>query len=392
MLKNKEKISSENDYFPSKLALGDQFCNRIKEKTQLYHNIEQCRHTVLIAPRRYGKSSLVFKVSSESSYPLSAVDLFLAHDDLSVTKRILTGVSQAISQIMPFEQKVLGKLQVIFNHFRVSMTAFGFGIEATIETSGFDPVDQVLYALKGLSTLATQQKKKVIFFIDEFQDIRESNSSKSIQGAIRHVAQETAHIEFIFSGSNRRLLLELFDDKTKPLYMLCDMMALERMTSHDYRDHLQKQAMTRFKKPLPDFVFEKIIAFTELHPYYVNLLCHELWKSEHIPDMDAVFTAWQYCYESHEDRLISDLEKLTAKQQNILKSIAVNPVTEPTGQQFTTLTKSSSSTINQTIKSLLNKDMIYKVKKTDELLPQVKKNQLRILDPLLSFALKKYAS
>src|SRR3989339_1712441 len=379
------------DFFPSKLAQGIQFCNRVKEKTALHHNIDQSRHAVLVAPRRYGKSSLVFKVASESAAPLTSIDLFLAHDDHTVIKRILTGIGLAISQIMPLQQKLLTKVQNIFNHFRISLNADGFSISASSEISGFDPVDQVLNALQGLATLAKQQKKKIIFFIDEFQDIQEANSSKSIQGAIRHVAQETSHIVFIFSGSNRRLLMELFDQKTKPLYMLCDMLHLDRIASKDYLLHIQMLAKKQWGKELSRMVFDKIMSLTELHPYYVNLLCHELWKLKHLPTVEDVLSSWQECYRAHEERLIAELEKLTAKQQDVLKALAIHPSLEPTGQNFVSVSGAPVSTVNQTIKSLLNKDMVYKVKQADEALPQLKQNQLRVLDPLLSFALKKYS-
>ena len=87
----------------------------------------------------------------------------------------------------------------------------------------------------------------------------------------------------------------------------------------------------------------------------------------------------------------AELEKLTAKQQDVLKALAIHPSLEPTGQNFVSVSGAPVSTVNQTIKSLLNKDMVYKVKQADEALPQLKQNQLRVLDPLLSFALKKYS-
>lgn len=379
------------DYFPSKLAQGAQFCNRSNEKSTLNENMSQCRHTVLVAPRRYGKSSLVFKVVDESAIPVASIDLFLAHDDSAVTKRILLGIGQGVSKIMPVEQKVLAKLQNIFSNFRVSLTAKGFSIDASMDTTAFDPVEQVFSALKGLAELAKQQKKKVIIFMDEFQDIREASSAKSIQGAIRHVAQETSNIVFIFSGSNRRLLMELFDDRSKPLYMLCDMLYLDRIASKDYWPHLQKLAKKRWGKELSSMVFDKIMSLTELHPYYVNLLCHEVWKLERVPEVEDIFVGWQSCYSAHEDRLIAELEKLTAKQQDILKTLALHPAVEPTGQSFVSASKTPASTINQTIKVLLNKDMVYKVKRLDDALPQLKQNQLRVLDPLLAYALKKYS-
>jgi len=379
-----------NDYFPSKLALGEQFCNRTKEKDFLKININKHRHTVIIAPRRYGKSSLVFKVVTELELPFASVDLFLAHDDAAVTKRILTGIGQAVSQIMPREQKILVKLQSIFSKFRVSLSAQGFNIDAAFDQHRLDSVDQIFSGLEALSKLAKDCKKNIIFFIDEFQDIKEAANSKSIQGAIRHIAQESSSLTFIFSGSNRRLLLELFDDKSKPLYMLCDMLTLERMRSQDYQAHLEKCAMEKWGKVLPDMIFNKIMALTELHPYYVNLLCNEIWKIKSMPSLDVIFDCWQICYDDHEDRLISDLEKLTVKQQDILKALALNPVIEPTGQSFVSASKTPASSIAQTIKVLMNKDMVYKIKKIDASIPQIELSQIRVLDPLLAYALKKY--
>lgn len=379
------------DYFPSKLAQGTQFCNRTQEKAALRENMDKGRHTVLIAPRRYGKSSLVLKVVTESTLPLASVDLFLAHDDNAVIKRILVGIEQTISQILPMEQKVLAMLQRIFKHFRIALTTSGFSIETIMGAAGLDPVDQVFSALQGLAELAKEQKKKILFFIDEFQDIREAASAKSIQGAIRHIAQETSHIVFIFSGSNRRLLMELFDDRSKPLYMLCDMLHLDRMGSQDYLPHLQALAKAQWGQALPLFVFEKITALTELHPYYVNLLCHELWKLTKLPEKDDVFACWEKCYSMHEDRLISDLEKLTAKQQDILKALALHPAVEPSGQSFVSAAKTPASTINQALRVLLSKDMVYKVKRLDDAVPQWQLNQWRVLDPLLVYALKKYS-
>src|ERR1700676_2122256 len=93
------------DYFPSKLAKAPRFCNRIKERGLLSNNIKLGRHTVLVSPRRYGKSSLVHQVVVDLQLPCAAIDLFLAHDGKAITKRILDGISSAISHIMPLSQK-----------------------------------------------------------------------------------------------------------------------------------------------------------------------------------------------------------------------------------------------------------------------------------------------
>lgn len=379
------------DIFPSSLARDEQFCNRYVEREWLKKNISKCRHMVLVSPRRYGKSSLVHQVISELDLPNAAVDLFLAHDDLTITKRILQGVSTAVSAIMPPSEKLLTVVTTFFRAFKVSLSAKYFNIEASYTGTTFDAVDQVFNALNSLANLAKEHEKKVIFFIDEFQDVATCESAKSIEGAIRHVAQETSEIVFIFSGSNRHLLLELFDDKALPLYMLCDKLYLERIAATDYLPHLQKLAKKRWGRELSEQTFMQIIKQTELHTFYINMLCHQLWLEDKLPNVDDVNSAWEACFNLEKRRLVAELEKLTKNQQDVLKSLALNPIAEPTGQKFLNIVGKGYSSVRLIIKSLLEKDMIYIITKEDIHLPLFKNGQIRILDPLLAYAVRKYS-
>ena len=74
------------DIFPSKLATGAQFCNRTQEINSLTNSITLGRHTVLISPRRYGKTSLANKVVEEGHLAFASIDLFLAHTDQTKVK------------------------------------------------------------------------------------------------------------------------------------------------------------------------------------------------------------------------------------------------------------------------------------------------------------------
>lgn len=379
------------DYFPSKLASGDRFCNRIEEKRLLKDNVKLGRPSVMVSPRRYGKSSLVHQVVAELKIPFAAIDFFLAHDDRAIVKRMLVGISQAISQIMPPSQKTLTAVQKFFANFKISLNAAGFGIQASFSSGDIDAVDQVYDALKSLSKLANQQKRIVLIFIDEFQDITVAESSKSIQGAIRNIAQSSSDLVFVFSGSSQHLLLELFDNKSMPLYMLCDKIHLDRISSKDYIPYLQTAAQERWQKKLDEVSLKRILTLTELHPFYVNMLCNQLWRRDICPESEDIIVDWNLCYESEKRRLISDLEKLTHNQQDILKYLALHSIIEPTGKKFLNLTGISSSSMKSGITTLIDKDMIYIVKQTDEWLNTIKKGQYRVLDPLLAYALKKYA-
>ncbi|MFN8769259.1 MAG: hypothetical protein ACK5Z5_04030 [Neisseriaceae bacterium] len=379
------------DVFPEKLAIGDKFCNMHEERNLLKGNINKSRHTVLISPRRYGKSSLVHQVILELNVPSASVDLFLAHNDLTITKRILQGISEIVSTIMPPREKILSKIQSIFNNFKVSLTAKYINIEATYTGMNFDAVDQIFTALNALVKILREHKKKAIFFIDEFQDIANSENVKSIQGAIRHVAQESSEIVFVFSGSNRHLLLELFDDKSMPLYMLCDKLYLERISSEEYLKHLNKLARKKWGKDLSEQTFNQIVKYTELHAFYINMLCNQLWLLSYMPDINAVNMAWEKCFDLEQRRMVAELEKLTPNQQDLMKALALNPTIEPTSQNFISTIGKAYSSIRLGIKSLLEKDMIYLVNKEDIRLPMLKIRQIRVLDPLLAYLLRKYS-
>lgn len=377
------------DLFPSKLALGAQFCNRILERKTLADNIAKARHTVLVSPRRYGKSSLAHQVITEMKLPSASIDLFLAYDDKTVTQRLLAGISKAVSAILPPGEKTFKKVQAFFGQFKISFGLGLFQIELLQEGRELDAVDQIYNALTALAHLSKQENKKIIIFIDEFQDIAAAKNAKSIQGAIRHVAQETSSLVFLFSGSNRHLLLEMFDDKSMPLYMLCDKLYLERMHSSDYRLHLESLALKVWNKKILDVVFKKIMSLTELHPFYVNLLCHKLWK-ESFPDVQKVEKSWHECMEEESRRIRAEIEKLTRNQQDLLKTLAFYPTEEPTGQAFSARAGLSVSSLYQAFKALSDQDIVFRVKEEDQYVPLFQKNQARILDPLMAYYFRQY--
>jgi hypothetical protein len=130
---------------------------------------------------------------------------------------------------------------------------------------------------------------------------------------------------------------------------------------------------------------------TIAHSFYVNMLCNKLWENSKISTVSDVDAAWFACYDTEDRRLVAELEKLTSNQQDILKALALNPTTEPTGQSFLRQIGLPLSSTRQAIKALTEKDMVYVVKKEDPNIPSIKKGQYRVLDPLLAFALRRFS-
>lgn len=105
----------------------------------------------------------------------------------------------------------------------------GVNIEL-IPEKGSDPANVIMESLQMLENILKKKGKKAVFFIDEFQEIGVLANSSGIEGAIRHVAQESENLCFVFSGSNRHILANMFDDRSSPLYMLCDRISIDRIS------------------------------------------------------------------------------------------------------------------------------------------------------------------
>src|SRR3990167_2664044 len=95
------------NFFPTYLAMEKAFCNRTLELARLKHNIAAGTPTLLISPRRYGKTSLILKALDQEKLPFAYVDLYKAFSEEEVIHYILTGVGQLLGKIEPTTKKLL---------------------------------------------------------------------------------------------------------------------------------------------------------------------------------------------------------------------------------------------------------------------------------------------
>ena len=166
---------------------------------------------------------------------------------------------------------------------------------------------------------------------------------------------------------------------------MCSNLSLERIAVKEYREHLNQLAIRRWDLPLADDCLLRIMQYTEAHAYYVNLLCSALWEFENLPTSEDVDSAWQLCVKHEKSRIVDELNNLTYSQKDILRSLALYPTDKPTAIKFTKMINRPVSTISQSIKSLLEKDMIYKIDYQDVGLPWIQFGYYRVLDPMVRF-------
>lgn len=371
------------EYFPLGIAKGNAFCNRVTERSQLVKNIKAHQHTLITSPRRYGKTSLVLFVLEKLGIPFAKVDLFVALDAKACEEQLLHGVQRIFNQISSKPERLLNQVREYFAHTKKRWTIGFKGVNLEmIPEKDSDVAINIMDALLALESVLAKKRQRAVLFIDEFQEIGALPSAKALEGAIRHVAQETKYLLLIFSGSNRHLLTYMFDDKSRPLYLLCERIALDRIQENHYVDFINKIAQKTWRRNFSEELFVAIFTLTERHPYYINALCNALWKAyddkAQPPDVNAVKKIWQEYIHTERTRISREISYLSFGQRKILTAIAFGHTNELTGKTFLQKVGITGPSVISALEVLEERDLIGKNQT----------GQYFIIDPLMKSSLQ----
>lgn len=363
--------------FPIGIATGEAFCNRENERKILKDNINANRHTVLLAPRRYGKANLVSEVIKQLSYPSCCMDFLLAADARSVEAAILERVGELLQSILPRTKKTAEKTLTIFRQLRPEITLSSIGQKIVLHSPSENTNNRettICDVLLNLDKTAQAAKKRVIVFMDEFQQIGQLRDKHVIEASIRHAVERSKSVSYIFSGSNRHLLLQMFSDKNRPFYRLCTTISLKRISKSDHVEFIQKHAEKKWHKALKEETMNTILKLSECHPYYVKLICSYFWQNDEYPTSAKVVNFWNSYIETQKPIIAYDLALLSNNQKTILKDLAEHPANQPYSNENLLRTRLTIASQKEAIKKLLLKDFLFQ----DEF------GFIRLLDPAVS--------
>lgn len=365
------------DYFPLTIARGKSFCNRKSELKYLITNITNLKPTLLVSPRRYGKTSLALNAIHQSKLPFAHIDFLSAINENDIEKRILKGAGDILSQIETGLRKAIKLATDLFSGLDIKVNFGKVGIAIEVAHKSEKPATNILTILERIDYLSQKYRKKVVLFFDEFQRLCEITDNHAIESVMREIAQKSKNIMFIFSGSNRHLLYQMFDDRKRAFYKLCDRILLERISSEEYRKYIQSAAQKTWNKVLTDELVEKILLLTERHPYYVNLICSKLWKDQ-LPQLKDVEIIWQHYIMEERSQVANEIELLSKNQRKLLSVLSRNNGTDaPRSREFEQNAEMSGATIAQALDFLEKRDYIFKNET----------NRYIVLDPLIKAVL-----
>ena len=337
----------------------DLFCDREEEVRRLFGYAENGVDVTLFSLRRMGKTGLIqhffnqLKAKKNEQKTLY-VDIYDTQNVTAFTNRLAT----AILQEFPEERSIGRRFLKLLKSFSpiISFDQFTGVPEVSLT---FSSEQQQQYTLKSLLDFLEEQKQQVIVAIDEFQQIA-NYPEKNVEANLRTIVQQLNNVNFIFSGSHKHLLIEMFNSAKRPFFSSTTPMYLDKINKEEYKNFIVRLFEDRKKKIEEDAV-SFILEWTKRHTYYTQALCNKVYQiGNQKVDLETVYSACDVLLEEHEVIFYQYRKLLTAGQWNLLVAIAKDDVIfQPTGAAFVgKYHLGNPASVRRGLKALVDKEMV----------------------------------
>lgn len=334
------------------------FCDREKETEEIIRNITNGRNTTLISPRRLGKTGLIFRVFDEMmARKLPYETIYCDISDTLSLEEFIKVISDAVVSKLEKQQKI---------------TAFFKTLKSVRPLLGIDPLtgspqvsftfaddSQKQSTLKEVMDYLERYPQKVVLAIDEFQQIREYNDV-NMEAVLRKHIQHLHNVRFIYCGSKKHTMTDMFTNAKKPFYESTSFSYLSKLPVPVYSAFIREKFESA-GKTIDDDSIRFIIEWTKDHTYYTQRLCNEVFSlSGNVIVRNDIVTAIQSILDSERDRFQEIRRLVTRSQWKMLEALAKEgSVSQITSSAFLSKYKiSSGPTALRNIKALMDKELV----------------------------------
>lgn len=333
------------------------FCDREKETEALLSNIQNGLDTTLISPRKFGKTGLIlhtFYKIAEEKLPFSTlyVDIFAT---LSLKDFIKT-LAEAILVEFPEKTSIGNKFMALLKGYRPVITYDPVSGMPQVEFN-FSVPSEKEYTLKGLFAFLNSQKQHVVVAIDEFQQIT-TYPEKNVEALLRTYTQQMHNISFVYCGSKKSIMTQIFADVARPFYSSTRQLTLDKIDADKYAAFIREKFLP---VAVDDEAMAYILEWTRRHTFYTQSLCNEIFKMK--PRVVSIAVARKASREILETEVSNFLQirnLITEQQWRLLIAIAKEQsVQSVTSAQFLAKYQLGSATnARRNLESLTEKELL----------------------------------
>jgi len=309
------------------IVTDEDFADREKELKLLVKELTSGQNILLYSPRRYGKSSLMVMVLNllrKKGIMTSMIDLYGC---ISLSDFIDKLVEETVIPAYGKTERIINFLKSELSGLRADITMKPDGstkISFKKELAGSGQEHTLSQILDAPEKLAKAKNTPLVVVFDEFQEIANYDGTK-MERLMRTRFQKHKNVTYVFMGSKRHIMEQMFGDVNRPFYKFAKFFPLGKIPVKEFKVFIQK----KFKQAqiaVSSSILDSILNFTKGHPYFTQQLCHELWNiangGKRVQTKD-VKKAIVTLLEIHNDLFIRIWDSLTAAQRKLLLGLAM---------------------------------------------------------------------
>lgn len=338
----------------------DYFADREKETGMITKTLLGGNNVTLLSPRRMGKTGLIKNVFHTMQQ--TEKDAIFIYLDIFATRSFKEMVQQLAASVLAVMQgrgeKLLDRLLTILASLRpqISFDELTGNQQFSMTLEPAEP----RHTLEQLFNYMEQSGKECFVAIDEFQQVAKYQDQNA-EAILRSHIQFLQNVHFIFSGSSRHLMTEMFLSARRPFYhstSILDLKPINKVAYAKFAQHFFEMRGDTLAREAFDNIYDRF----EGHTWYIQSVLNKLYDTESsVTESSQVDLAVQALVEENGTIYENIVATLTDNQLSLMRALArEGTVTEINGTRFVRGSGlKSSSSINSALKSLIDKELVY---------------------------------
>ena len=337
------------------------FCDRRTEARRLVKSVTNGNNIVLISPRRMGKTGLIQYCYDQPEISNAYYTFFVDILHTSSLREFTYMLGREIFRtLLPFGRRIVARF---VSTIRSISGKFGFDPMTGIPTFNLElgDIERPEYTLEEIFLYLAEADRPCIVAIDEFQQVARY-PEKNIEALLRSHIQRLRNCHFIFAGSERHMMQEMFTSSARPFYHSADLLELKAIPPSVYVPFVVGHFEKRHRAIDPADV-ERVYEMFQGHTYYIQKAFNEAFSDT--PEgsrcsIDIIRRSIDTIVESNDTIFREILSNIPEKQKQLLYAIARDGEAKAiTSAAFIRRHRlSSASSVQSALLRLVDKDIV----------------------------------
>lgn len=335
------------------------FCDREEESDKLIEALKNGRNVSLISPRRMGKSGLIHHafsriIKDDPEARCFYIDLFHTYSLRDFINAFANAVFGRLDNTL---EKLYNNIVSVFRHCRPSI--YPDPISGTPTLTLNMSAEEENPTLRDIFEYLKKSDKRVYVAFDEFQQIAEYPGN-GIEGLLRGYIQFIPNANFVFAGSKKHMMHEMFQIPARPFYQSTQTLSLSPISKDKYYAFCQKFFVEKGKELSQeafDFVYDSVMGHTWYVQYWMSRMYDSAPKRVDVIYAKSILNT---ILREEDDNFYSYRQLLTTNQLKVMRGLAKarTLATPLRSEELAALDMGAPSTVRSCLKTLAEKELI----------------------------------